>query len=875
MMVGTGIDNPFSANSERRKTTFVLGMGAIAIALGFYLRLFHKVGGRPDVFAFFFHWLLPVALGHTALFFLFTLTSKRQARDALIFWSISLAALLASGGWTCTEALVLIVIFGFVLAGVGGVFARQLFPSNCQGWALSLALGILFLSAVGTYLAWMHFFKWWVLAILILAVLALDIRSAISKVLSQVQSSWSSFQSSWNLPQALALQGLFLLGVYAFVLAMAPETNSDAIRFYWPFIKLMRHYSGFFNEPRQWSYFIPQAGLVYGAAALSLVGKHAVRLAMLLAWASLIGVLCRRWTTQESSPQYTVVLVVASCPVILWVATSLMQDIFVCLAVVTLMWICLEGQDPGSHKFWISVGIFIGIAWAAKYTTLAYAVPLLGFAVYRSYSATGWIKTLRGLALSGCSALITITPWLVRSYQQVGNPVFPFLSEIFPSSLWPRGVGFANLASFRLPAGWRGWLLWPIDLTYHTSRFVEGHNGKLGLTLIVLLILAIPALRKGSGLIKSIVITGTVGTVLLWSQTAYLRYWLPGLWLLGMAAAYTLQRHLRSISQRLIVAVAALAILVPQVLFNMVDYFPDPRGWPWKAYAGEIRWEDLVGQRLWEVEQLLPPTRPWPKIWATGYEPVGHLDVEPMEATVWELSLHATEPRAKIQYLASAGCEYWLVNEEDEDAKWFRSEGISHFFWKQSNFVARAGAMALYRMPSAERALQEFDARALPGTDLLMNGSFELTTGKKPAFWLIDGNAEQYFPAAEADQGQACLRLPSKGGVRQGIALPPGIRNLELVANARSGGQGEPVELHYSFYFEGFEKDPQNIPPKDQVQPYHTLTGRDESVHLGGKWEQYRSVLAVPDLARYAVVGLDRPAGKGEIWIDSVHVYVR
>jgi len=278
-----------------------LGLSTITVALAFYLGLFIRVQDRSEATAYFFRVLLPVALIHTAIFLFLVLGCKIRARGALVFWSLSAMVVLYFGGWTGVQALFLSLLLGFVLASVGNVFAQHLFPPEAQGWGISLALGILFLSSAGAFLAWFHLFRWWALTLLILAPLVPSLCSGASAVRSRIREGWKSFASGWELRSAFALQALFLLGVYAFVFAMAPETNSDAIRFYWPYIKLMRHYAGFVDGPRQWSYIIPQAGLAYGSAVLILLGKHAVRLSMLLVWAALIGIICRRWTDQPST----------------------------------------------------------------------------------------------------------------------------------------------------------------------------------------------------------------------------------------------------------------------------------------------------------------------------------------------------------------------------------------------------------------------------------------------------------------------------------------------------------------------------------------------------------------------------------------------
>ena len=868
-------DKQVSPGTPKAKIAFAVCLAVMSIAFAFYLRLFALIPRRPDVFPYFFEVLLPVALIHTALYLLLVLGFNVRARGALIFWGLTTAMLLASGGWERAEAFLLIGVFWFVVCRIGGIFARRLFLPESQGWAISAALGILFLSAAGAFLAWMHLFTWWAIAVLIAPLLAPSLRAGASGLRSEIRDGWKAFVSTWTLPLGLFLQGLFLLGIFAFVAAVAPETNSDALRFYWPYMQLLRHYSGFFDAPQQWTYVIPQAGVTYGAAVLILLGKQAVRLAMLLVWAVLIGITVRRGTDPPSGLEYATTLVIASSPVILWVAASLMLDVFVSVTVVTLALLCVEGKKPGSTLFWAAVGICAGVAWAAKFSAVAYVAPLIAVAGFRSFRARGVMKTLSGFLLAFAAAIATLIPWLVHSYRQTGNPVFPFLLRVFPSTLWPRGVGFANLDSFRLPPGWRGWLAWPIDLTFSTSRFVEGADGKLGLGLLVLLVLLFPVLRRGRGSARAFAVSGIIATAFLWTQTAYLRYWLPSLWLMALATCRARKIRIQWPSFRIAVGVLAFLILLAQLLSSMMNYWPDPRGWPWKVYVKNITMQTFVGARFGQIESLWHLGKSWPKIWFTGWNEVGHLLLLPMETTVWELSLHALEPRARVQYLSSSQCAYWVVQEDDEDAFWFKAEGISQFFWKESNLVVRAGPLCVYRMPSTEEALRDFDSRAAPGTDLLMDGGFENGKGGKLKFWRPEGDAGWLSPNLEAEEGRGCAWVGPSGEMRQDVALPPGVHKLEFVASLRPARYNEPTTIRYDVNVVGYEHDPATIPPEKQKLPDYYLPGKEDKLAIGGPWQTYRAVISIPSLARYIVLTFNGTKEKGETWIDSVHLYVR
>ena len=66
---------------------------------------------------------------------------------------------------------------------------------------------------------------------------------------------------------------MFLLGILSTFAAMAPETNSDAVRFYWPYMRLLRHYPAFLMDDSM-DLHHSSGGVDLCAAALSLLGTR-------------------------------------------------------------------------------------------------------------------------------------------------------------------------------------------------------------------------------------------------------------------------------------------------------------------------------------------------------------------------------------------------------------------------------------------------------------------------------------------------------------------------------------------------------------------------------------------------------------------------
>ena len=151
--------------------------------------------------------------------------------------------------------------------------------------------------------------------------------------------------ANWNVSAVIAIEGLFLLCSYFIIDCTAPENFSDSARFYWPYIKLLKHHSGFFDNPYQWSYVIPQAGLAYAGSIYVLLGATVVRWSMFLVWVAIIGILVRGRVNADLGLKISIAMVLGSIPLLLRLSTTLMQDIFVCLVVLVFSVICVENKD--------------------------------------------------------------------------------------------------------------------------------------------------------------------------------------------------------------------------------------------------------------------------------------------------------------------------------------------------------------------------------------------------------------------------------------------------------------------------------------------------------------------------------------------------
>jgi hypothetical protein len=195
-----------------------------------------------------------------------------------------------------------------------------------------------------------------------------------------------------------------------------------------------------------------------------------------------------------------------------------------------------------------------------------------------------------------------------------------------------------------------------------------------------------------------------VGTLLLWTKTPLIRYWMPALWLALPAAAAGAARLSRRVGRRP-VAVGLAGIAAFQTAYATFPSKPDLEGRPWAVYTGRMSEEKYVdlapgAAALAKLASIDPSC---PKVWYTGLYAVGHADVVALMAERWEIAFHVN-PRnraAVFAYLESAGCRYWAVADDLKDRAELEALGIAARYWVPSRVVVRDATATIYRMPGS------------------------------------------------------------------------------------------------------------------------------------------------------------------------------
>jgi len=138
---------------------------------------------------------------------------------------------------------------------------------------------------------------------------------------------------------------------------------------------------------------------------------------------------------------------------------------------VTLAGLCWIVYAREPRRRWAALaGLFAGAAGATKYSGLFF---IAAFAVAMGLASPPG-RRLRSVALfAGLAALICL-PWYARNFIVSGDPLFPFLGQVFPNRFWNAGDLAAQMSDLQRQAShsWRDFLLLWGRLAFNQGIFV-------------------------------------------------------------------------------------------------------------------------------------------------------------------------------------------------------------------------------------------------------------------------------------------------------------------------------------------------------------------------------------------------------------------
>jgi hypothetical protein len=249
-------------------------------------------------------------------------------------------------------------------------------------------------------------------------------------------------------------------------------------------------------------------------------------------------------------------------------------------------------------------------------------------------------------------------------------------------------------------------------------------------------------------------------------------------------------------------------------------------------------------------------------VWFTGYEGVGHLQVTPLDSTIWEMEYHGAQGlRSRIHYLGSTGCTHWLIDTNAEHVRWYRALGLARYFWTDENWIETVGPVRIFRMPSSTKILNSIDSSNVPGDDQVIDGGFETGDLGTLRFWMNYGAPLWLDSPTDAKEGGKYAVINRTTSWYQTVPVPRQVKEMILSFWIKKSSQ---------------EKNAVAAPKLQWLsEKGEILSETSQPFEACDKWTECRFSAAVPKQADSATLFLAVSDKSGPCGFDEVHLRVK
>ena len=444
-------------------------------------------------------------------------------------------------------------------------------------------------------------------------------------------------------------------------------------------------------------------------------------------------------------------------------------------------------------------GLLAGAALSTKFGSAAMAIPI---AIMAAIAAPR--QALMVVVLFLAFAL----PPYVNAWIRVGNPLFPFLGDVFPSK-YTNASWVVKDVRWTQKANWRSLY----DLTFNTSKFLEGQNGAFGFQslLLVPLIFGVPV-GKWPSVVRIAFFLALGGALAVLLSVPYLRYLYPAMAFSTLALAVPLalpeQRFRR----------AAIACTVAVWLLNLA--FLPSAGWyqkdfilnPFKADAAHIYQRNVAPMK--ELAERLNVESPGAAVAMLDCTPT---QIAYFTGPVYMNAWHSGDGRIPLQ----------SARDEDAILSFVRSKHIHWFLGcsSASGEVAPNSPAQRFFKRYTEDAMVDGDARLarlLPNLEyaieLLKNGDFSSGFDN----W-------QAQPGVKLVEAEHAVRVTERLCMTQHVAVTPGTP-YKLTVRARCTEPETYVRVQFNW--------------ADSAD--HALPASGSRFLCGSEWTDYSDIFQAP-----------------------------
>jgi 4-amino-4-deoxy-L-arabinose transferase-like glycosyltransferase len=313
---------------------------------------------------------------------------------------------------------------------------------------------------------------------------------------------WKGWRPANRPPRLIAIY-LIVLALLALAVALLAPTDWDGLFYHLTGPKLYleagRITGGIdiphLSFPALMEMLYAWAMLLRGDVAAKLL--HAL-FGLLLA--GLVALTARRFLGRRAA--WPAVVVLTSMPMVGTLAGWAYNDLALAFYQLAALYAYLKSANQQIDKRrWLALsGVFAGLAMGLKYTAFVAPLVLAGFVLWRSLRNPQHTTrntqyaprhTLSAIVAFSLPAVLVALPWYAKNWTLTGNPLYPFLYELFDGRFWDAfradwysaagtGVGLQPGTLLALP--------WLLTLGVRDMNYWDGRTGPLFLLALPLLL---------------------------------------------------------------------------------------------------------------------------------------------------------------------------------------------------------------------------------------------------------------------------------------------------------------------------------------------------------------------------------------------------